>query len=181
MVKEEMVPRLFYVDKIYTTEMVGKDNKNPHEVKVHIQTIKRKIVNLNLNYIKTNLSNDSLFNRIPSSYCKLIELDLSKLCFDQFHGAMYGALWGRPFFEFLINMKEARRRINSVKPIAKTLLNEIPSLVTPLEDKYQVLIGNHRLLALLEEGYKTCKVLCLCPESEAEDFPDLKFPLIFPE
>lgn len=179
MAKGEVAQKLFYVDKLYDEKKIN--NKNPEEVKKIINLIKKEVMALTLEDIRNGIEENKFLKRLEGKYCKLIEIELDELCVCDIHQSQFrnsdtSALRGELFINIVKELnKETLKRVNNVSKIVSILIQEIPSIVRKFGKKYEVLMGNHRLLSLIKDGEKTCKVLCICEEHEAQDFPNLDF------
>lgn len=179
MVKEEIAQRLFYVDKLYDEKKLS--DKNPEEIKVIIDNIKKEVNSLTLEEIKERVGANMFLKRLEGKYCRLIEVNLDKLCVCDIHQLQFRtmhtfALRGEILINIINNLNtETEKRINSIKSITKKLISEMPPIVRKYGDKFEVLMGNHRIMASILNGEKTFKVLCICDRDEAQDFPNIDF------
>ena len=177
--KREILQRLFYVDKLYDEKKFS--GKNSKEVKEIISSIKIEVMNMDLKDVKERVGNNLFLLRLEGEYCKLIEIDLEKLCICDIHQLQFRnkhtlALRGELFKNIIADLNvETAKKVNSIKKIAETLLEEIPSIVRKYGERFEVLMGNHRIMSLIQDGERTCNVLCICEEHEAENFPNLVF------
>lgn len=178
MVKEEIIQRLFYVDNKYHNK--GLRDKNPEQVKEIFTEIKNIVLAKSLNEIKKELFDNSHFIGLGNQpYGKLIDVNVSLLRVDLNHTTEFlNAPVGTPLEFIASNLnkdKKTAKRVKDIQKIVKVLLEERPSIVRKNKEIYEVLMGNHTLISLIKDGHKICKVLCICNENEAQDYPDLKF------
>ena len=180
MVKKEIAQRLFYVDNKYHHKI--NNDKKLEEIKNIIDNIKKEVMALPLEEIKKRVGANIFLERLEGKYCKLVELELNRFCVCDIHQLQFRtpytyALRGELFVNIIekdLNLETAKR-VNSIKQIVNILIKEMPPIVREYGEKFEVLMGNHRIISLIQDGKKTCKVLCLCEEHEAQDFPNLKF------
>lgn len=174
MKKNEFLRRYFYADKLCEGKF---DNKSPEEISKITnckkeQSLKEAIFNIDKE------CKGLLYNRLIGKYCKIVELELNRLCFCKIHAAQFGRSHGDLLLDFLKNpVPDDIKRVEKLNSIIEVYIKEMPSIVHKNGEKYEVWLGNHRLINLIKNGKKTCKVLATCDKKESQHFPDMIFNL----
>ena len=167
----EVLQRLFYVD--ITFERLSNKPSCPNEFNKVILDLKNKVKNISLNEIKKELNNGDLvwFNRLSNQHCKLLKLNLSNLCIDDYHKDIiigeFKVKRGNKVEDISKSIKEDIRIKSLIEcPFFEELISEIPIVVRPYQDLYEIISGNHRAISAFKKGKKEINCLCFCEISD---------------
>ena len=176
----EVLQRLFYVD--VTFDRLSKKPSNANEFNAVIKDLKNKADIKSLDEIKGELKNGDLiwFNRLANQNCKFFELKLSDLCIDDYHsGIDIGRLKVKrgDKIEEISQSITGDSRTNSLIECSffEELISEVPIVVRPYQNIYEVISGNHRAISLVKKGVIKIKCLCFCGSSDSNLCKTLNF------
>lgn len=179
--KKEILQRLFYIDWVLNFhETMKKPSKKTIET---IRRLKKESNQIPLAKLLEEIykkdGKESLWLPRLATYANLIEVRTGDLCADDFHNNIYpGFKTGRKIVDYLKENslpQEAKYRVDRLKSIIDKYLIEMPIIVRKKDRLYEVLMGNHRAIALILKGVAKTKVLCVCEESESKDYSELNF------
>lgn len=171
--KEEILQKLFYIDKLYEEEhTVDKSNS---EIEKEIKDIKKRVSTLTKEQIRSELNEKEVvwFDRLNKKYCQLIEVSLDLLCLDDFHGGSQRGVKLKDSSK--INSQESAQRISSLYPVVNEILSQIPVIVRNYGELFEVILGNHRAMCLINRGEKKCNVLVMCDNNSKDTYSNLDF------
>ncbi|MBI2047314.1 ParB N-terminal domain-containing protein, partial [Candidatus Pacearchaeota archaeon] len=113
------------------------------------------------------------FDRLDNKYCKLIEVPLELLCLDDLHGGSQRGIKLKNSDK--IKSDESIKRISSLSQIVGSLLSEIPIIVRKYNGLFEVILGNHRAMCLINRGENNCKVLLIQDKEGADSISGADF------
>lgn len=177
---EEVLQKLFYVDLIFSR--LDKKPSSIHEFQLIIQDLKNKVINKSINEISDKLSEKDLiwFYRLLNKKCKIINLDLSRFCIDDYHDGIYigGIKVQRgDKIKYICDYIKKDDRIQSLFKCSffEELISEIPIVVRPYQNMYEIILGNHRAIVALKKGKKEVKCICFCESNNSNLCNTLNF------
>ena len=177
---EEILQRLFYVDISFE-----RLNNKPSDIKEFnkiIADLKNKAKNKSLDEIKKELNNGDLiwFNRLADQNCKILKLNVSDLCIDDYHNRISIGKSRVNRGDKIENISQSMGEDNRIKSLVECyffeeLLYEIPIVVRPYYKLYEVISGNHRAISAFKKGKKEINCLCFCDASDTNLCNTLNF------
>lgn len=190
--KTEVLSRLFALDDVYT-KLGQFDIYKINEFRDRIA--EQSIDEIEDNILKLSNNNAGFvlawYLQYKNHCCKMIEIDPTKCVLDEPH-RLTGTL---PFTKgeslFAINFlrdpsggndEASKKRLMSETRITRMggsfqrLLKEIPPVVRDIGGKYEVCMGNHRIMSAIRHNVDKIKVLVFCDHKDPyviENFADI--------
>ena len=113
------------------------------------------------------------FDRLNDKYCALIEVPLDLLCLDDFHGGSQRGIKLKDSSK--MNSQESVKRISSLYSVADTILSQIPIIVRKYSELFEVILGNHRAMCLINRREKKSNVLVVRDDESKDAYSNLDF------
>jgi hypothetical protein len=107
--------------------------------------------------------------RFVGCYCKAFTLDPLRCCVDGVHNPIgdVPTSRGMSLLKVLeLSGPKTKYRINRVCRHFNFFATKIPVVVAPSGHGFEVVAGNHRVMAAIKKGLKTMTVLCICDEDD---------------
>ena len=186
MKKEEVLERLHYLDTRLDNELKEEPTLEGNFLRL-INEIRKELDAMNIQQLRKRekeIDNDGEHWRVrrEGKYCKKIKINPKLCCVDDYHGGMCGEIdevavsHGMPIHEvFKKRNAEMIKRIESAKKNLDLSLNLNPVVVRPFKEGglFEVIAGNHRVMAAISLMKKSIPVLCFCGSGDkdvVEDF-----------
>lgn len=165
--QEEIPLRIFYLDRFLEKEKINFEEASSEELNDIFEKIKKDSLELPLEKIKQNIKENnpqdqSWTERYFNKKFEKVLISINNFVIDNRH-INYGKR-GESHKERLkeISSNEIeRKRIDKVKKHYNFLMENLPIFVRNYEEKYEILSGNHRIWAAIENEETEVEVLLL--------------------
>ena len=171
--EKEVLGRLFYLDRLFdfytynTKEGLNEENMQREYDKIKLKAESLPIDNISLEVYRLHKDNLFWFGRFRNLCCYWIVAEVDKLCFEREHTGIdsLSVQEGMKIVDFLKEYGKnpvIRKRVEFILNHFDFLVNNIPVVVREKEGVFEIMSGYHRAMAVIENGYKKIKVLCIC-------------------
>ncbi len=162
--------RLFYLDHLFT-----KSTKNVEPISLEFLSstfneLSERVFSMSFEDILKQIRLSETLTFWSCAYlnknCTQIELPIEKACADDRHIAIDSHLVSQgtllsSLLEKAYLLSELRERIDFPKKFSPFFLDEAFPIVRKYGELYEVLMGNHRVMAAIELGLEKIKAICL--------------------
>ncbi len=171
MEKKEVLSRLFYLDIVFDNlegEIKRKLNRRGLRGKIFEIVEKAKSLSmedLEKELLSINQGNKRWFQRYKDVYCTKINVNSDLLCVDDYHDGipLHGSnvKRGELLKDIIKKGKDPRTDSLASFPNLDVLISTIPIVIRKYNELFEVLSGNHRVLAAINQGYDELEVLII--------------------
>ena len=152
----------FYVDWKFT-------NSKEDDLK-KLDEIKKKTLNLSIEEIQKEFGAGEIpfYCNYINKFCKYVEIDIKKLKVDSRHNNLdnINDVSGMLLIDFWNKYKECsevKKRVFTLEQDIDEVINKLPIIIN---EKNEVLMGNHRVLTAIKKDYEKLKVLTFCHDDD---------------
>jgi len=179
--KEEVLERLHYLDTMLDDSLDEEPTTEENFLKL-VRNIRTRLETADIDQVRAmekevDEDGERWMIRRKNTSCKKMEISPDLCCADDFHTSMDGITTPNGMLLSLVLKKkneEMTRRIESAKKNLDLSLGLDPIVVRPHKEGklFEVIAGNHRVMAALSLGYKKIPVLCFCDNEDPNAVQD---------